>query len=256
MVEKKTYINGLKINYKLLGSGQPILILHGWGSSSNSWEEVGEILSKEYKVLIPDLPGFGKSSVPFKTWSLKGYADFVLKFSKNLEISQFHLLGHSFGGRVAIKFAILHPEKIKKLILCNAAGIKLEPGIKTRFLFFLSQIGNAIFSKRHLVRFKDGAKNLYYFFLKNKDYVKANGVMKEIMKEVIKEDLLPQLPEITNQTLIIWGKEDKILPSKYAFLFKEKIKNSKLVIIPKVDHSPNLEAPEKLSQIVSNFLKE
>lgn len=256
MLEKEIYVQNLKINYKVAGKGQPLLILHGWGSSSDSWEKVGKKLSKEYKVVIPDLPGFGKSSLPQKAFSLKDYSDFVLKFTNKLKISTFYLLGHSFGGRIAIKFAILHPEKIKKLILCNPAGIKPKPGIKTRILFFISQIGNAVFSQRCLERFRDGARNFYYFFLKNKDYVKANGIMKETMKEIIKEDLLPKLSQILAETLIIWGEKDKILPLKYAFLFKEKIANSKLVKIPKVDHSPHIEVPEKLSQIIFNFLQE
>jgi pimeloyl-ACP methyl ester carboxylesterase len=102
---------------------------------------------------------------------------------------------------------------------------------------------------------KEWARNIFYFLLRNKDYVKANGVMRETIKKALNEDLLPDLPKIKVKTLIVWGKEDKLLPVQCAYVFKEKIAGSQLEIMPKVGHSPHLEAPEKLAQIIVSFLK-
>ncbi|MDD2696786.1 MAG: alpha/beta hydrolase [Candidatus Pacebacteria bacterium] len=257
MKEEEVYINGLKINYKVAGGGQPVLILHGWGGSSGSWLEVQGILSREgYKVIIPDFPGFGKSITPPKPWGIKEYTDLITEFTEKLKLDEFFLIGHSFGGRIAIRFSVEYPQKVKRLILCDSAGIKPKPGLKTLLIFWSARIGNAIFTPKHLQRFKDTARNFFYIFIRHKDYVKANGVMKETIKKVLDEDLLLDLSEIKNKTLIVWGGWDKMVPLKYAHVFNEKIENSKLEIMPKVGHSPHLENPKKLSEIILKFLKE
>jgi len=257
MREKEVLIRGLKTNYKIAGEGPAILILHGWGGSSDSWLRVLEILAeKGYRVIVPDFPGFGKSITPSEPWGLDDYANFVFDFAKKLGLEQFFLIGHSFGGRISIKFVTQYPEKIKKLILCDSAGIKPKPGLKTIIIFLMAQLGNALFTPKHFTRFKDAARNFFYAFLRNKDYVKANGIMKETIKRVLSEDLLPELSRIKNKTLIIWGAADRMVPLKYARIFKEKIANSDLEIISKVGHSPHLEVPKKFSETVLKFIKE
>jgi len=256
MKEKKILINNLEINYKEAGEGKPLLILHGWEGSSDSWIKVQEILAKNgYKVICPDFPGFGQSRTPPKVWGVGDYSNFILNLIEILKLQNFFLLGHSFGGRVATKFVIAYPEKIKSLILCDSAGIKQKWGPKEKLLFRLSKIGNALFTAKPLVRFKDRARNVFYLFLRHKDYTRADGVMKETIKKVLEEDLLPILSKIKNRTLIVWGQQDKIVPIKYAYIFKEKIENSELKILPKVGHSPHLEAPEKLAEIIIKFIK-
>jgi len=256
MPEEKILINGLKINYKIAGQGPAILILHGWGGSSDSWIQVQEILAREgFKVICPDFPGFGKSKTPFEPWGVKEYGNFVLNLTKILELQNFFLLGHSFGGRVAIKFSVLYPEKIKSLILCDSAGIKQKWGLGEKLIFQISKLGNAIFTPTPLKRFKDKAKNLFYIFLRHRDYAKADGTMRETIKKVLTEDLLKDLPQIKIRTLIIWGESDKLVPVKYAHIFKEKIENSELKILPKIGHSPHLEVPEKLAKIIIQFLR-
>jgi len=256
MHEEKILIDGLKINYKIAGEGPAILILHGWGGSSDSWISVQEILAKEgFKVICPDFPGFGKSETPFEPWGVKEYSKFVLNLTKILELQKFFLLGHSFGGRVAIKFSVLYPEKIKSLILCNSAGIKQKWGFREKFIFRLSKLGNAIFTFPPLKRFKNKFRNLFYIFLRHKDYAKVEGTMRKIFKKVLTEDLLKDLPRIKTRTLIIWGEFDKLVPVKYAHTFKEKIENSKLEILLKIGHSPHLEVPEKLAKIIIQFLR-
>jgi len=261
MKEVKTSINNLTVNYKIAGEGPAVLILHGWGGSSDSWLEVQKFLADEnYTVIVPDFPGFGKSITPGQAWSIKEYIEWLNNFIK--EIRTFHsfeepffLIGHSFGGRVAIRFAGLYPQRLKKLILCDSAGIKSEPDLKARIIFSLSKIGNAVFSPQILVRFKDALRNVFYFFIRNRDYVKAEGTMKETMKKVISEDLLSDLSNIQASTLVVWGKKDKIVPVKYAYVFEEKIKDCRLELLPEIGHSPHLEVPKKLSQIIIYFLK-
>jgi pimeloyl-ACP methyl ester carboxylesterase len=193
--EKRTIINGLETNYKISGDGQPVLILHGWGGSSDSWIQVQKILAeKNFRVIIPDFPGFGKSKTPEEPWTVDGYVEWVKNFAERIEInSPIFLLGHSFGGRISIKFAIKYPEKIKSLILCSSAGIKPKGELSKKIFYYLARIGNYLFSQKPLARFKEGARNTFYTMIRKKDYLKANGVMKEIIKNILAEDLKVEL---------------------------------------------------------------
>ncbi|MBZ9571996.1 alpha/beta hydrolase [Patescibacteria group bacterium] len=254
--EKVILINNLKVNFKIEGEGEPLLILHGWGGSSDSWIEVRKILANQgFLVICLDLPGFGKSISPPIPWTVRDYSDFLLNFIKNLKLEKIILMGHSFGGRITIKFARLYPEKLKNLILCASAGIKHSFNTRQKIFFNLARLGNFLFSKGFLKRFKDSARNIFYLFLRQRDYQKVKGVMKETFKKVVAEDLLPELSQIKTKTLIIWGERDKSVPLEDAYLMKERIPHSILEIIPKAPHTPNLEVPEKLAEIITHFLR-
>lgn len=256
MEEKTVLIKGKKATFKVAGNGQPILILHGWGASSSSWEKVQEILAyNDYKVFCPDLPGFGETPPPDIAWGVSDYVDWVLEFAKSQNLDSFILIGHSFGGRISIKFANYYPEKVKSLILCDSAGLKIQPSIKRRIVLIFVGFFKLIFGISFLSGLKNEMKDLFYFTISNTDYAKANKVMKEVMKRVIGEDLFKYLKGIKAKTLIVWGKKDKLVPVEHAYVFKDEIKNSQLEIIPKVGHSPHLKVPEKLSNIILDFLK-
>lgn len=263
MLEKQTLINDLEVNFKISGegktspsTGRQVLILHGWGGSSDSWIDVQNRLSSQgFKVICPDFPGFGKSKTPPKPWSVRDYMKWMVSFIDFLNLDRFFLIAHSFGGRIAVKFANNYPERIEKLILCASAGIKQNPSFKTRVLFWIAKTGNMLFTPKILRRLKDRARSIFYIFLRNRDYAKANSTMKKTIIKVLEEDLLPDLAGINAKTLLIWGEGDKMVPVKYAEIFRENIKNSKLEILPKISHSPHLEVPEKLSEIIIQFLK-
>lgn len=257
MIEKEEMLNNLRVCYKISGAGPAVLVLHGWGGSSRSWNEVQAILAKSgFRVIVPDFPGFGKSQPPPVAWGVDEYVKWVLDFTNLVEAENFFVIAHSFGGRVAIKFVSAYKEKIKGLILCSPAGIKIDPSLKTRLILAVAWFGNALFTRRIFNRFKDGAKTYFYSFIMHRDYVKANGIMKETMRKILGEDLLSRIPEIKQKTLIVWGKNDKMVPVKQAYIFKEKIgENAELVILKDIGHSPNLEVPKEFSEIIINFLK-
>lgn len=256
IAEKQIFVNELKINYKIVGEGKPLLILHGWIGSSNSWVEVQEILAKaDFKVICPDLPGFGKSQTPPIPWGNKDYCDFVLNFIGKLGFQEINLMGHSFGGGLAIEFATSHPEKLKKLILCATARIRYELNFYQKIIFNLARLGNYLFSKKPFKRFKDSAQNIFYYLIRQKDYTRVKGVMRETFKKVVAEDLTQKLSQIKTPTLILWGQKDKTVPLENAYLLREKIPQSILETIPNASHTPNLEFPEKLAEVILNFLR-
>jgi len=239
-------INGIKINYRIIGEGKPFLISHGWGSCSDKWQRVGDLLAqKGLKVIIPDLPGFGQSEKPKNAWDIDDYCDFVEEFTKALGLDKFYLLGHSFGGALALKLALKTPDKIEKLFLVYAS-FQRRKKLKKRFFWALARIAN-IFS--FLPFFSYLRKGFYRFFLKS-DYPSTQGIMRQSYLKIIKQDLSDILEKIPIPAIIIWGDKDNITPLRQGQLLKEKIKNSQLEIISGVGHNLHLEAPEELAETI------
>lgn len=233
-----------------------VLILHGWGSCAKNWDKVKELLEKDgLRVLVPDLPGFGETPAPLTAWSVNDYVQWVKDFSGKNNLDQFFLLGHSFGGRIAIKFAVKYPEKLKGLILAAAAGITRRRSLKNFLFLSLAEIGNIIFSLPFVNKLKYLFQRTIYKIAGSRDYLLAQGIMKEIIKNTINEDLKPCLSKINVKTLIIWGDKDKLTPVSDAYLMKREIKNSILEVLPDVGHRIRLEAPEILAEKVLNFIK-
>ena len=253
---KSLFIGGLKINIEVAGQGEPLLILHGWGDSLDSWLQVQEILVKNgFKVLVPDLPGFGKSDAPKSVWDLNDYSRFLLNLSQELGLPKFFLIGHSFGGRICIKFINTYPDKVRGLVLVDSGGIKLKLDFKTKVIYGLARLGKFLFSHRLLRSFQKTAQTLFYFVLRKRDYIKARGIMRQILKKVIEDDLLPEAGQIQTRTLLVWGERDKSIPVKAAHIFKRAIKNSQLKIFPGIGHSPHKQAPEQLADTIIEFIK-
>lgn len=235
-------VKSLNINYQVIGEGKPLLILHGWGSKSDNWQRVGELLSlRGMRVIIPDLPGFGASDWPKAAWSLDDYCDFIEEFVKILNLEKFSLLGHSFGGSLSIKCSLKFPEKIERLFLVSAACFRRR-SIKKRILFVIAKVLK-IFSFIPFSR-----KTFYRFIVKKSDYPYTQGVMKDIYLKAIETDLTDLLRRIKVPTVIIWGEKDDITPLNQSRIISQKIKNSQLRIIPKAGHDLNIKNPEELAR--------
>ena len=255
MREKKESVNGTQINYKVAGEGRPLLILHGWGSSSDSWVKVAELIAeKGYAVIAPDLPGFGKTSAPSAVWGVEEYADFVNDFAQKLGLRKFILTGHSFGGQMAIQFAVQHPEKAEKLVLLAAAAVRCTPGVAKKLVM---AVAKSVSFLLYLVPFEDlrhNIKNALYMAIRRPDYMKTQGIMRDVFKKVITQDLTAKFSKISVPTLIIWGDKDEMTPVQDAYLMDELIPNSKLEVIEGGKHALNFQMPEKLSVSITQFL--
>ncbi len=251
MEEKQISINNLKTNYKIAGKGPAVLILHGWGSKSEKWQKAGELLAeKGLKVIIPDLPGFGKTQKPAESWDLDRYSDFIKKLSASLNLEKFYLLGHSFGGAVAVRFSLSYPESVKKLFLAAAACLRKKT-LKKRILIGISKI----FGFFSFLPFYSFFKKVFYkFIVRKSDYPYYSGIMKETYLKAIGEDLSEKLNLIKIPTVIIWGEDDDVTPIKDARFLEQKIKNSKLMVIPGTGHDLEQEKPEILTQKVIQSL--
>lgn len=251
-----------------------LIILHGWQSSKEKWQKVKEKINENgscpVKVLVPDLPGFKKETALDKPWNLDDYVEWFKNFSSKtcperaLRVTKppsvqapraegFFLLGHSFGGRIAIKFAQKYPEKIKGLILVSAAGIKPKKNLCHRLISACAKIGRRF----TFLPFYSFFREIFYkYILRRTDYIKAEKFpyLKETFKNIIKEDLKEYFSKIKVPTLIIWGGKDKITPVSDAYLMNQKILNSKLQILQGIGHFPYIENPKLLCQKIKDFI--
>jgi len=234
-----------------------LLILPGWGSNSLRWQRVKELLEeKGMEVLVLDLPGFGITPSPNIAWGSDDYINWIFQKIKEKNWQKFNLLGHSFGGGLAVKIAAAFPERIEKLILLSPAIIKRRGIIKTYLFYWAAFLGKKIFSLPGFRKLQPQAQWLVYKLAGTRDYYIADGMMKEVMKKIWQEEPLEGLLEkIQIKTLVLWGKRDDVLPLKDAYLIKEKIRDSELKIISKARHSPHREAPEELAEAIIQFLK-
>lgn len=248
MEEKKILIKDVETNYKVFGQGHPMVILHGWGSKSDRWQKVAELLAeKNIQVFIPDLPGFGLTPEPKTAWDLNNYVEWVKEFSEKIpELNNgFYLLGHSFGGSLAVKFSIKYNQRVEKLFLVSAACLR-KATLSKKIWYRISKIAK-VFSflpYYHLAR-----KAFYKFIIRKSDYPYIKeGVMKETYIKTLSDDLSFRLSFVKVPTVIIWGDKDDYTPLDQSAFIHRKIQHSKLIVLPNVKHALQIEAPEILTE--------
>lgn len=228
-----------------------LIILHGWQSSKEKWQKVKENLGKSgIRVIVPDLPGFKKETELHAPWTFQEYLDWVKLFIDSQKIQgKFYLLGHSFGGALAAKYAMEEPGRVEKLFLVDAACIRGKKSARKNALEKMSKVLKIFSVVPGYSYFRRKA-----YILLNSDYADVEGVLKETYLNVIKEDLTHQLHQIKNPAIIIWGGKDKATPVHEAKEINEKISGSKLIVIPGAGHSPHIETPEILTKYISDNL--
>jgi pimeloyl-ACP methyl ester carboxylesterase len=246
-----------KAHYREWGSGEKVLLLlHGWPADSSDYAELGPLLAKSgYRVIVPDLPGWGNTPPPEKPWTVSDYRDWVHDFSQQLNLNKFTLFGHSFGGRVAIKYAVKHAYQISELILCASAGIKPDPHtLRRKTLGSLASLGGKLFRLPVLNNLAPYARKILYRAAGTNDYLNADGIMKDTIVRVLEEDLTPLLPQIHLRTLLVWGSEDGATPLSDAKKMHDLINGSKLVVHEGERHNLPKNAPELVVKSLIEFL--
>lgn len=234
----------------------PIIILHGWGLSGEKFIGLQhELASIGYRVFAPDLPGFGKSEAPSNPYYLSDYANFLRVFIQKHRITRPILIGHSFGGRVSLKYQQLFPHSVRALVLTGTPGF--TPVSKKRLALFvvLAKFGKLLFSIPILEIFQERVRKWYYFVVGARDFYRANGVMRETFKHIVQEDLVSCMRSVTAPCILIWGSLDQITPIWIAQRMKNTIANAELIIITGADHGVSFKEPQRFVSALGNFLK-
>ena len=235
-------IKNLKINYPQIGEGQDIIMRHGWWQNIEMMLPLAKKLENKFKITILDLPGFGYSEEPKEPLDIYEYTSIIEDFATTLEIKNPILIGHSFGGRIAIIYASRN--ETKKLVLFGAPCIRERKVSKKEQ--FLKKLKKIPFTK-NLVEI---AKN----YIGSTDYKNATPVMREILVRTINEDLSECAKKIAAPTLLIWGTLDTAAPISDARKLNDILKDSGLVEIPNATHYAYLEQLNYVTQILEKFL--
>ncbi len=238
----KINIQNIDVNYIQYGEGKDILLFHGWGQNIEMMKPIGDALSNRFRITILDFPGFGETQEPKEPWNIEKYSFLLEMFVKQLKIKKPIIMGHSFGGRVAICYSSRNP--IEKLILFGSPCIRIEEklSLKVRLLKSLKKF--------------PGMKNFAEYMKKyigSRDYKAASPIMRQTLVEVVNEDLSKYAREIEEPTLLIWGEYDTEAPLSDAKELEKIMIDAALIVLPGT-HYAYLENLPRVIDILDNFI--
>ncbi len=243
MQEKSIQTWGHEVFYKEFGDkkNQSILILHGWWGSSDSWIKFSELLEENYHIIIPDLPGFWKTKI-HETFTLEKYAESVEEMIWELGVTDIILWWHSNGWAIASMISGRKKIVIKKLVLNNSAGIRNDRRrwLKRKVLGVFSPL-------RHIPWYKI-FRPYFHKLIGAQDYSKAeeDPYLAKTYQNMIASDLQEIFPQITDETLLIWGSEDSYTPLSDGKKMHELLQKSDLIVLQGQRHGIHLQDPKLL----------
>ena len=267
---KNAYVTALGVNLHYQDTGPsknaiPIVFLHGFGASLQTWEIWAQALSEDYRVISVDLPGFGLTGEdPSGIYTDQRSVEVLEAFLKELKIPKVVLVGNSMGGKFAWQFAARYPNQVSKLVLISPDGYAshgIQYGKKSE-VPAIAQLYRYFFSKDFLVMnlepayanpntLNDALVTRYY------DLMLAPGVRGAIlarMQQTVLQDPVPSLASIQIPTLLIWGEKDAFIPISNSNDYLKVMPNAKRVSLPNIGHLPQEEQPSIGLQALKDFL--
>lgn len=239
--------DGVSVYYNRQGSGAKLLLLHGWGADGRVFAALQNRYKERFDVISADFPPFGLSGTLNKDYTVTDYKNLVLSLLDYLEIEKTDIICHSFGGRVAAKLACGNPQRVNKIIFCASAGIIKRKTPK----FYINKI---LFSAaKLLVKLKFINKTRLKRFY-SADYIALPDNMKKTFVNIINEDLTPDIKNIRQPAVLIWGDKDRETPLYMAKLFNRYIKGSRLYVLKGCGHYAFLDRQKPFLYICDNFL--
>ena len=278
-IKKVSLTDGSQLTYVEKGKGKVIVFIHGLGGNISHWTKNIQELSKTYRCIAVDLPGYGYSTDANKNDSdqLAFYADALIQLSKKLNLKNITIAGHSMGGQVAVIAALAHPELIKQLILVDPAG--LETFTESERKLFISFSTPTFFKNQDEVIIRKNFKSNFYdqpadaekliryrlALIKCAGFDEYTKTLVKGVRGMLSHPVKNSLNKLEQKVLLVFGENDNLIPNKLLHpslkqddiirIATENIKNIKVEIIPKAGHMLPFERPDELNQTIKNFLK-
>jgi pimeloyl-ACP methyl ester carboxylesterase len=262
-------IDGVRVHYQERGTGTPLVLIHGFTSSTYSWKDVFEPLSKNFHVIAVDLKGFGFSAKPDGDYTRRAQAMLVGHLLDYLKVERAWLCGNSMGGEVALNIALQNPQRVAGLILIDSGGVSVKGGdsvapryvsipLVGRALVALAMTSDKLVRQGLVKSFYDGNKINDERVASYYRPLKTRGGQLAALRARTQAGLFPveqDLGRINTPTLIIWGAEDALIPLEAGRKMNSLIKDSTLVILEKCGHVPEEEMPERITDEITRFIK-
>lgn len=259
-----TQIDRQKVAWQKIGKGRPLLLLHGWGSSSDVMRRLAEQLATVRTCYLIDFPGFGASPEPEEGWSVGDYAELTSRFISEMlpDEEPVDILAHSYGGRVSIKLLSddQNPvrERVGKVIFTGAAGLKPKRSLSFYVRKYTAKTLKAPFlllpgslREKGLDRLR---KTSIWKKLGSGEYRQLSGVMRETFVKSVTEYLEEDVAKIGHEILLIWGENDTATPLEQGERMDKLLKKSALVTISGAGHYTFLDNPVQFTAIVKSYL--
>ena len=243
--EETCNLDGVAMHYYCAGRrGTPIVLIHGLGSSAETWAAVVPMLSKEFLVYALDLPGFGRTPLAPEGTNISTHVLYLKRFLDALGYPHVTLVGNSLGGWIATRFTVEHPELVHRLYLLNSAGLRRENSH--------SPYAEDRIAARHSLEQMMGfslpvPKFVLDAMVRNSQTPAYAGFIRGYEP---RDELDSVLADVQVPTTIIWGEQDNLLPLICAYDLHSGIANSELVLLPQVGHMPQIQAPVKVARII------
>lgn len=237
----KINVKNLSINYIQYGEGNDIVLLHGWGQNIEMMRPIGDNFQDRFRITILDFPGFGESEEPKEAWTIEDYELMLEEFLKKVNVKKPIVIGHSFGGRVAISYSARNP--ISKLVLFGSPCIRIQEELS---------LGVKILKKLKTLPGLNGIGEYMKKFIGSRDYKAASPIMRQTLVNVVNEDLSKFAREIEEPTLLIWGTNDTEAPLNEAKELEKIMLDAALITLPGT-HYAYLENLPRVVTILDNF---
>lgn len=245
-------IDGIELHYTVQGSGAPLILMHGWGCTHDTVASIASTAARTHTVYNIDFPGFGESPEPPAVWGVEEYTRLIEGMTKRLGIESPVLIGHSFGGRVAILYASRNDAD--KVVLVDAAGVKPRRSFKYYFKVYSFK------AMKHMLFLIYGRKKAEKRIEAQRvrrgssDYASASPRMRAILSRCVNEDLRAELPLIKAPVLLVWGENDTATPMRDARIMERLIPDAGLVSFPDCGHYSFIDNPVQFAAVLNSFL--
>ncbi|MBI1390177.1 MAG: alpha/beta fold hydrolase [bacterium] len=245
----------LKIGYTDIGAGRLHVYLHGWGVHCGFWTPIYDQLSGAGRHVLLDFPGFGASTPPPEPWGTTEYAECLHDFLTSLDLPPAVLITHSFGGRVAVRLAAKHPERVAAIVFIASAGLRRRvpflKRLRVKSIQTLARAARACLP----AAWGEPVKKKLYSFIASRDYLNA-GPMRDTFVKVVNEDLAPLLPSISAPCLLLWGSDDMETPPELGRRMSELLPDAEYIELPGFDHYSILDrGRHQTAHQIARFLK-
>lgn len=245
-------VDQLLTTYQLSGSGKNLVLLHGWGDSSQGSVALQAELAQHYQVLAIDLPGFGGTQPPAVAWGLSEYAAFVAAVLQKLDLKSYAIIGHSNGGAIALRGLAEGDLKATKLVLLASAGIRNQYNGRKHVLRVAAKTGKAL-TKPLPSRLQQKLRSKVYKTIGSEMLVAEH--MQETFKRVVTDDVQADAARVTIPSLLVYGYDDTATPVEHGELLQAALGHSELHVIPKAGHFVYLDQPTIVTSLIEDFLR-